>query len=154
MSASSSQGGQSTEDALFEAMDRQAKRLIDMLENTEKDEDGNDKYDIQLKMKFFEMGQNWLIRRAKLRPASGLEEGSGISDMRAWINDPAARAILKDAMFEEGFVRMPPRKTGRPKREDQAAMARYKDFESAQKVGPNSADDSGLRAMLNGKDPS
>lgn len=151
MSESASPASLSTEDLLFEAMDRQALRFIDMLNDETKDESGAERYDIQLKMKLFQMGQDWLIRRKKLRPGQeGEGEGEGIRDMRSWIADPGTRSILEQAMFDAGFVKAPAKKNGRPTKAEAAARQRYKDYTAAEAVETGKNDDSGWAELIEG----
>lgn len=138
----------STEEQLFEAMDRQALRFIEMLNDDTRDEDGHAVYDLQTKMKVFQIGQDWLIRRQKLKPAAAETEGSGIADMRAWINDPSARSAIEQMVFEAGFVKMPEKKPkgGRPRVEERPVRERFKKFEEAQRGD----DDSAWAGLLDG----
>lgn len=130
-----------TERALFEAMDRQAARFIDML--------GQESVDLQTQMKVFEMGQNWLIRRQKLKPKDD-EEGSGVSDLRAWIEDSKNVELFDQMMFDRGFVKLPPSRPGRPTREEQPVHDRHKKYREMMKHNANDADDSGFQKMLKG----
>lgn len=149
MSESALPESRSTEDELFEAMDRQALRFIEMLNDESLDADGNDKVDIQLKMKLFAMGQDWLIRRKKLRPISADEtEGEGVRDMREWINNPEARTALEQAMFEAGFVKAPVKKNGRPTKSEAAVRERFQAYKETKGAESAKNDDSGLAAML------
>lgn len=138
----------STEDRLLAAMDRAALYFISILDNDEKDEDGNDKYDIQLKMKLFDKGESWLTKRKKLRPSTEGVEGEGITDMRAWINEPGNREALKTVMFEEGFVKIPEPKVGRPKKQEEVVRERYKAHKDAAKAKPDPNDDSGWKGLM------
>lgn len=134
-------------------MDRQALRFIEMLNDETKDEDGSEKVDIQLKMKLFQMGQDWLIRRRKLRPESeDGTEGDGVRDMRSWINDPGTRSVLEQAMFDAGFVKAPAKKNGRPTKAEAAARQRYKEYTSAEAAETGRNDDSGWAELIEGSD--
>lgn len=150
-SSPASTAGPSTEDRLFEAMDRAALFFISILENEEKDQEGNDRYDIQLKMRLFDKGQAWLEKRRKMKPkATG--EGEGVEDMITWMNNPATRDMLKKAMFAEGFVLIPEPKPGRPTSQEAIVRQRYQ----AHKKGGQPAvdpekDDRGWKAALEGE---
>lgn len=135
----------STEEQLFEAMDRQALRFIEMLNDDTNDEDGHPVYDLTTKMKVFQIGQDWLIRRQKLKPSATETEGSGITDMRSWINDPSVRSELDRLMFESGYVKMPEKKPrgGRPRVEERPVRDRFKQFNEAVEAD----DDSGWEAL-------
>lgn len=142
-------GPLSTEDRLYAAMDRAALYFISILENDEKDEQGNDLYDIQLKMKLFDKGESWLLKRQKLKPSAGGGEGEGISELRSIMNDASAREMLRDMMFEEGFVRIPDPKPGRPTKQEEVVRQRFKAHKETVKSGkPPGKDDSGLQKLL------
>lgn len=142
----------STEERLFEAMDKAALTFIEMLNDDRKDEDGNPLVDVAMKFKLFEKGQDWLIRRQKLRPKGDESEGEGIKDMRLWMSDPATREVLKATMFEEGFVVVPQKKNGRPKKAEEPVHQRYREFKDSQKAEENANDDSGWAGMLSKED--
>lgn len=127
-------------------MDRQALRFIEMLNDDTKDDEGHPLYDLSTKMKVFQIGQDWLIRRQKLKPTSTETEGQGITDMRSWINDPGVRSDLDRLMFEAGYVKAPEKKPkgGRPRVEERPVRERYKAFQEAAKAD----DDSGWQALL------
>jgi hypothetical protein len=124
---------------LFAAMDRQALKLVEMMEDGAKDERGRDLYDLQTRLALFKIGQEWLVRRLKLKPAGSQTEGQGITDMRAWINDPDTRKVLAQVVFEEGFVKEPPKKKGRPRKEDMPVRERFKAFQEAASAEDDSA---------------
>lgn len=138
-SESASVESQSTEEALFAAMDRQALKLVEMMEDGAKDERGRDLYDLQTRLALFKIGQEWLVRRIKLKPASAQTEGQGITDMRAWINDPDTRKMLSQVIFEEGFVKEPPKKRGRPTKADRPVRARFQAFKESAQAEDDSA---------------
>lgn len=136
MSDGASKESQSTEALLFAAMDKQALRFIDMLNDETRDDDGRDKYDIQLKMRLFQMGQDWLIRRKKLKPDGGGQEGSAITDMRSWISDPQVKENMEKMMFDAGFVKVPAKKNGRPTLQEKPVHDRFKEYKAATKPAP------------------
>lgn len=138
----------STEDLLFEAMDRQALRFIEMLDSDAQDSDGNPLYSIELKLKLFDKGQEWLNRRKKLRPPEDETEGAGIRDMREWISDPAKRGDLRSVLFEAGVVLAPDHKSGRPTKAEAVVRARFKDHKQAEKLGGEPPPDLGWQDML------
>lgn len=142
----------STEDLLFEAMDRAAHRFIEMLDSDEKDDEGEDKISIEMRFKLFEKGQDWLVRRQKLRPQKVETEGQGVRDMREWISNPDAMAQLDEAIFARGFVKVPEKKTGRPRKEDMPIRERFKTFKDGATAEQSAKDDSGWQGLL--KQPS
>lgn len=150
-STSASGAPQSTEQRLFEAMDLQAIRFINMLEDDSKDEDGHAVVDISLKMKVFEMGQNWLVRRQKLKPKDD-GEGSGVTELRELMNNPAILEFMDRRMFELGYVKAPVPKTGRPRKEELPVRERHKAWTEATKARDGANDDSGFQKMLGGDD--
>jgi hypothetical protein len=137
----------STEDKLFEAMDRAALKWIEMLDNDELGEDGELKIPIELRFKLFEKGQDWLVRRKKLKPVDD-SEGEGITDMRAWINNPAMQEMLDQMMFDRGYVKLPPRKKGRPTAAESLVRDRFKTFNDESKAAKGHNDDSGFKKLL------
>lgn len=144
----------STEDLLFEAMDRQARRFIDMLDDESKDEDGELKISIEMRFKLFDKGQDWLMKRSKLRPAGDATEGSGISDMRASMEDPAFMETLDKIMFERlGYVKTPPNRGGRPRNTDKPVRERFQAFKEGQTATQKAKDDSGWQKALSAAPP-
>jgi hypothetical protein len=137
-----------TEDLLFQAMDRQALRFIEMLDSDEKDEHGAALYSIELKLKLFDKGQEWLNKRKKLRPTPEETEGAGIRDMREWISDPNRRQMLRDTLFDAGVVLAPDAKTGRPTKAQAVVRERFKDHKDAQKNGGAPPPDAGWQKMI------
>lgn len=132
MSEGASQASPSTEDLLFAAMDKQALRFIAMMNDEAKDEDGHPRYDIQLQIRLFQMGQDWLIRRKKLKPdGDGVSEGSGITDMRQWMSDPDVKKTIEQMVWDAGFVKVPPKKNGRPRVEDRPVRSRFQEYKEA-----------------------
>lgn len=137
-----------TEDLLFEAMDRTALRLIDMLDDDSTDSEGTPTVSIEMKLKLFDKGQEWLNRRKKLRPPEDETEGAGIRDMREWISDPAKRGDLRSVLFEAGVVLAPDHKSGRPTKAEAVVRARFKDHKQAEKLGGEPPPDLGWQDML------
>lgn len=143
----------SVETRIFEAMDRAALTWIEMLDSKETDEDGDLKVPIDLRMKLFEKGQEWLVKRQKLRPKTMDDaEGEGIRDMREWINSPDVRATLDTMMTESGYVKVPPKRPGRPTKAEEPMRARYKEFKQGQKDERDKDDDSGWQKLLGGEE--
>lgn len=138
-----------TEDLLFEAMDRQALRFINMLDDEEQDSDGNPRVSIEMKLKVFDKGQEWLTKRQKLRPARAEEmEGAGIRDMRLWMNDPAKREEMREMFEAVGVVVMPDAKVGRPTLKEKARREKYKAAKTQIENGGEPPPDAGWREML------
>lgn len=127
-------------------MDRQAVRLINMLDDETEEAPGVPRYDVQLKMRLFAMGQDWLTRRQKLRPSAGKSEGAGITDMRAWMNGDEGRQAIRAMLDDEGFVRVPEPKSGRPTTAESRVRERYKANKAAGKK--SQAPDRGWQEML------
>lgn len=143
-----SPASQSIESRLLDAMDRAALHFISILENEDKDADGHPLYDIQLKMKLFEKGENWLVKRRKLRPDTGGQEGEGVTELRAMINDPGTWNTLKEMLFEKGVVFVPEPKNGRPTSQEALVRERYHEHQRAKKGEKPGADDSGWQKLL------
>lgn len=133
-------------------MDREALRWIEMLDNDAVDDDGFPVVSIELRFKMFEKGQDWLIKRQKLRPKDDTE-GQGITDMRSWMSDPHVEQWLDQMMFDRGYVKMPEIKPGRPGAAQRPIRERYKQFTDATKAAKGANDSSGWDKMLTGPPP-
>ena len=140
--------GQSTEDKLFDAMDRTALKFIDLLNDDSVDDEGRPNVDIAMKFKLFDKAEAWLTKRQKLKPSDHSVEGAGITDMRSWMSDPVAKKALEATIFEMGFVKVPDKKPGRPRKEDLPARERYNKFTTAKKAEEGAQDDSAWTALL------
>lgn len=143
----------STEELLFAAMDRAARSFIDLLNDDSRDEDGELKISIEMRFKLFDKGQDWLMKRQKLRPASEEREGAGITDMRASMQDPKIVEMLDQVMYERGYVKVPEKKTGRPSNADKPVRERYKSFRDNLTAAEQRQDDSGWQKALSATPP-
>ena len=83
----------STEDLLFEAMDREALRMIEQLDHGNVGEDGRDMTSTDERLKVFKAGQEWLQRRQKLRPNRGDDTPQGIEAMRELVRSEVRAAV-------------------------------------------------------------
>lgn len=134
MPPSTSRPEKSAEDLLFDAMDRQALRFIEMMDNTGTNDDGFDVVSIDLKLKLFDKGQAWLEKRKKLRPEVEEVEGRGIKEMREWISDPNRKDELRQFLFDAGAVLVPDRKNGRPTKAAAEVRSRFKEHKDSGKT--------------------
>lgn len=125
------------EEQLFAAMDVAALRFIKILENPT-DKDGKPIYSLDEQTKVFNLGRDWLIRRAKLKPKKEDDGSPGVEEIKRLIAEAAA---------EGGYTR-PAR--GRPPK---AVTAARKANRTPQERRDDEADDSGLQALLKGKQP-
>lgn len=132
-------------------MDRAALRFIEMLDDESKDDDGNPLIDTAMKFKLFDKGQDWLTKRQRLKPTGSETEGSGITDMRAWMTDDKAKKALEDTIFEMGFVKAPAKHVGRPRVEERPVRERFKAHQDAKKAEAGANDDSGWEGLLGEK---
>lgn len=155
MSASASTGSPSNKsvaEQLFDAMDRQALRLIEVLEDERKGDDGEPLVDPQTKMALFKMGQEWLMKRHKLRPDRDDDsEGDGVKDMRQWMSGPEGAKALEQTILDMGFVKVPPKKNGRPTKAEAAVRERYKEYKDSAMAAVDKDDDSGWQKSLGGE---
>lgn len=140
----------SNEQRLLDALDNQAVRFIEMLEDTSQDEGGKPLYDLRTKMQVFQLGKEWLQARRRLNPEPDDTDQSGVEALRRMINDPAGRQAMQDA----GIVIMPPKKSkgGRPTKAEAEEKARVKGqleaLAKAEEEHGRLHDDSDLRAMI------
>lgn len=140
----------SNEQRLLDALDNQAVRFIEMLEDTSQGEGGKPLYDLKTKMQVFQLGKEWLQARRKLNPESDTEDQSGIAALQKMVNDPAGRKAMQDA----GIMMMPVKKPrgGRPTKAEAEQKALVKSqmdaMEEAKENHGRLQDDSGLRAMI------
>jgi len=84
------------EDQLFEAMDREALRMIQTLDHGNIGPDGQSTVDADERLKIFKAGQEWLQRRAKLKPRKEEDGPEGVEavmellrEVRAAVKKPA-----------------------------------------------------------------
>lgn len=135
-------------------MNREAIRWIDKLEKQEIDENGNEVFNWKVRKEIFAMAQDWLIRSRKLWPDAGNEEeGEGITSMRDWMNDPKNLDAMDALMEARGYVKVPEKKVGRPKKSEAEVRARVKSAIDLAKSRAGQDDDSGLQALMRGKIP-
>lgn len=76
----------STADQLFEAMDREALRMIAQL-------DGHETLEADERLKAFKAAQEWLQRREKLRPRKESEEPQGVEALKEMLRDEIRAAV-------------------------------------------------------------
>lgn len=143
---------------LFAAMDKAALSMIKVLEDDSKDEYGSPTVSLDLKMKVFDKGQDWLIKRKKLQPEQLMDDGEGIAMLRQMTADPGAMVAqfvenpaFIAALDKAGFVRQPQvarPKGGRLTKADEAANARFKQVRAAHQQVVDDQDDSSLKRML------
>lgn len=126
------------EDLLFAAMDKAAARFAQILDDP-KDKEGNSIYSLEEQIKAFNLGRDWLIRRAKLRPREQDDGSPGVEEIRRLIAEEAAKG---------GYVRAEPKKKGRPPK---AVSDARKAARTPADRRADDNDDSGLQAMLKGK---
>lgn len=143
-----------TEQRLREAMNREATRWIEVLDGDHRDERGNPVFDWKVRKEMFQMAQDWLLRSRKLWPAQENErEGQGITDMREWMNSPENMATLETMFKARGWLPPPPRKNGRPTREEAEHRRKFEAQKKAIKEAKGAEDDRALQALLKGKIP-
>lgn len=118
-------------------------KMIELLEDDTTDEHGDPRISIELRFKLFDKAESWLAKRQKLRPPE-TDEGAGITDMKAWMESPDVQQMLDKLMFDRGYVKVPPSRPGRPRKDEEPIRARMKEFKAAK----NADDDSGWRKML------
>lgn len=136
------------DEQLFDALDRAALNLIAILDDNSVDEQNRPWYTFQEKMAAFKQGENWLIKRQKLRPGDESQEAPGVDQLRALIAEEAEKA---------GFLRAPMAKgkgrTGRPSNLEREARKRVKDAAMAHMIKEVASDDSKLKNLLRGQIP-
>lgn len=143
------------EQRLFDAMDKAALVMVQVLEDIELDAKGAYKVDLNTRMKVFEKAQDWLSRRQKLRPEQEGADDEGVSILRRMVQDPSAMVeqfignpVFIKALDNAGFVRTPPKKPGRPNAEERKVRERYKAAQPAFERAQSADDDSALRKAL------
>lgn len=136
--------------AMIEAMDKAASRMIAILNDTTKT------FDLKAQMEAFKMCQDWLVRRAKLKPPED-EGASGVDLLRARTDPVALIASFEDderfaaEMQRRGWLSPPAKKNGRPSRQEAQERAAYEARRRQIDGDPpadDNADDSALRARL------
>lgn len=139
----------SNEQRLLDALDNQAVRFIEMLEDTSLVE-GREKYDLKTKMQVFQLGKEWLQARRRLNPEPDSDDQSGIAALKKMAEDPAGRKAIQDL----GFMMLPVKKPkgGRPTKAEAEQKARVRGqldaLAEAEQNHGRLQDDSGLRAMI------
>ena len=142
---------------LHEALDRSALSFLRILDEDDKLEVS--RYDVNFRMKIFAQAQDWLAKRAKLKPADDVEDDAGVDLLREMVQDPESVVDrLQDnpkfiaALEMRGWLKEPEirRGPGRPSKEEAARIARFKEAKraKAEQVGKN--DDSQLAALVGG----
>lgn len=133
------------DEQLFDALDRAALKLIAILDDTSVDEQNRPWYSFQEKMAAFKQGENWLVKRQKLRPGDDSQEAPGVENLRALIAEEAEKA---------GFLRAPVAKgKGRPTLLEKEAKNRVREASLAKLMKDVASDDSKLQNLLKGAIP-
>jgi len=144
----------STEQLLREAMNREAIRWISVLDNDQRDAEGNPLFDWKVRKEMFQMAQDWLIRSRKLWPPEDNDaEGEGVTNLRDWMNNPENVAALETMFKARGWLPPIPKKAGRPTKAEAAARQTFKEQKQALKNAEFQEDDSTLQALMKGKIP-
>lgn len=118
------------EERLFESMDKAALAFIAILESTD------EQYTLEDRMRVFNLGRDWLIRRAKLKPKPEEDGSPGVEEIKR---------LIAEAATQGGYTRTPPVKRGRPAK---AVSDARKAARTSKEVRQDNDDDSGLRKLL------
>lgn len=139
--------GAQLEDQLLSAMDRMALKLLTILS---KEDDvtpsENPRAELRFQIEAFKMAEAWLAKRKRMKPASSSTTPDGVQSMLSMMNESADFQKAMDAM---GYVRVPPKKNGRPTADEQVIHDRYKEAvrtKARPRNGP--APDNKLKQML------
>jgi hypothetical protein len=140
------------EGKLFNATERVALRLMERSEELLKGENP----DIKVLMQALSMGQDWLVRRSKLKPESTEAEDEAVSSLKAMLDDPAKVVerlhgvpAFQKAMRAKGWLPPPEKINHRPNKEQAAERAEYaRRGRIEENETPAAEDDSELQRML------
>lgn len=146
------------EDRLFKAMDSAAMHLLETLEDRSKDDKGNDKVDMNTRIRVFTLAQDWLLKRQKAKPDDPSNDDEGVQILRQMMDDPARvvgrlkeNPIFVGALIKAGWLPPLGKKSGRPTQAE-AAARRVWEQEKDKRLEPvrHDADDGDLQAALRG----
>lgn len=127
------------ETAITDVLDRAALFFTGLIFDETRDESGSLVISLKERREFFELGQDWIVKRKKTDLGEAGSGDRGVQNMQDRINS----ARTPPAQKPINGVAPPPKKVGRPTKAEAAQRKAYRHAQIVQATKENGEDDSG-----------